>query len=129
MQRFLLICLAGALGTGVRYLVAMWAGRALGTAFPFGTLIVNVVGCFLMAIVMHVALETTYVSATARLTLSAGFLGGLTTYSSFNYETSKFIQERAWGPGLLNFAGTTVICFVAGLLGLLTAKTLLASGN
>jgi CrcB protein len=129
MQRFFLICLAGALGTGVRYLVATWAGRALGSGFPFGTLIVNVVGCFFMALVMHLALETTYVSPTARLTLSAGFLGGLTTYSSFNYETSKFIQERAWGPGLLNFAGTTVICFVAGLLGLLTAKTLLASGN
>ncbi len=127
MDRFLWICFAGALGTGARYLVGLWAGKALGTAFPFGTLIVNVAGCFLIALVMHVSLSTTLLSPTVRLTLTTGFMGGLTTYSSFNYETTRLLQGGAWGTGLLNFAVTTVVCFVAGLLGLLVARKLVGA--
>ena len=48
MMRFSLVCLGSALGGGLRYLVALWTPRVLGTAFPYGTLIVNVVGCFLI---------------------------------------------------------------------------------
>jgi CrcB protein len=122
MTRFLLVCLGGAVGTGARYLVAMWAGKALGTSFPYGTLIVNVVGCFLIAAIMHVALKTTLVAPTLRLVLTAGFMGGLTTYSSFNYETTRFFQEGAWGAGLLNLGVTVGACFLAGLLGFAAAQ-------
>jgi len=128
MVRFFWICLAGAVGTGMRYLVALWAGRALGTSFPYGTLIVNVVGCFLIAAIMRVALATTLVSPTLRLALTTGFLGGLTTYSSFNYETTRLLQERAWGPGLLNLVVTVAACFAAGLVGYVTAGRLMATG-
>lgn len=124
MDRFMWICFAGAIGTGTRYLVAVWAGRTFGTAFPYGTLIVNVTGCFLIAAIMHVSLSTTLVPPTLRLALTTGFLGGLTTYSSFNYETTRFLQERAWGPGLVNYAVTTGACFAAGLLGLAAARRL-----
>ncbi|HVW30243.1 MAG TPA: fluoride efflux transporter CrcB [Polyangiaceae bacterium] len=124
MDRFLWICFAGALGTGTRYLVGLWAGKALGTAFPFGTLIVNIVGCFLIALVMQISLSTTLLSPTVRLTLTTGFMGGLTTYSSFNYETTRLLQGGAWGTGLLNVALTTSVCFVAGLLGMLLARKL-----
>jgi len=124
MDRFLWICFAGALGTGARYLVGLWAGRTFGAAFPYGTLMVNVVGCFLIALVMHVSLSTTLVPPTLRLALTTGFMGGLTTYSSFNYETTRFLQEGAWGTGLLNWAVTTSVCFAAGLLGLALARRL-----
>ena len=127
MDRFLWICFAGALGTATRYLVGLWAGRALGTAFPFGTLIVNIVGCFLIALVMQISLSTTLLSPTVRLTLTTGFMGGLTTYSSFNYETTRLLQEGAWGTGVLNVALTTSVCFVAGLLGMLLARKLLGA--
>ena len=53
MERFLWICLAGALGTGVRYLVGVWAAQRLGASFPYGTLIVNGAGCFLIALITH----------------------------------------------------------------------------
>ena len=56
MERFLWICLAGAAGTGARYLIALWAAQRLGSAFPHGTLLVNLVGCFALAAVMHAAL-------------------------------------------------------------------------
>jgi CrcB protein len=124
MDRFLWICFAGALGTGTRYLVGLWAARAFGTTFPYGTLIVNVTGCFLIAAIMHASLSTALVPPTLRLALTTGFMGGLTTYSSFNYETTRFLQERAWGTGLLNVGVTTIACFAAGLLGLVAARRL-----
>ena len=127
MDRFLWICFAGALGTGTRYLVGLWAGRALGTAFPYGTLIVNVTGCFLIAAIMHVTMSTELVPPTLRLILTTGFMGGLTTYSSFNYETTRFLQERAFATGMANYATTTVACFVAGLLGFEAARRLLGT--
>ncbi len=124
MTRVLWIGLAGALGTVTRYLVGLWAGKALGTAFPYGTLTVNVVGCFLIAAITHVAISTTLISPTLRLTLTTGFMGGLTTYSSFNLETTQFIQNRAWYTALVNVGLTAAGCFVAGLLGFAVARRL-----
>jgi fluoride exporter len=129
MTRLLLIGLAGALGTTARYLVGLWAGRALGAGFPFGTLIVNIVGCFLIAAITEVALSTELISPTLRLTLTTGFMGGLTTYSSFNLETTRFFQERAWYAGLINFGATVVGCFLAGLLGFTAARRVFGPWN
>jgi fluoride exporter len=126
MTRVLFIGLAGALGTLSRYLIGVWAGRAFGTGFPYGTLIVNAVGCFLIAFVSQLALTTTLISPTLRLTLTTGFMGGLTTYSSFNYETTSLLRERAWGSGLANVGITLLTCFAAGLLGLTFARRIVA---
>jgi CrcB protein len=127
MVRFLLIGFAGALGTWTRYLVALWAGKTLGPGFPYGTFLVNVVGCFLIAAIAQVAISTTLISPTLRLTLTTGFMGGLTTYSSFNYETTRFFQERAWAAGLINLGATLATCFVAGLLGIVAARRFVGS--
>src|SRR5215813_6383298 len=96
MERFLWICLAGAAGTGARYLIALWAAQRFGSAFPYGTLIVNLVGCFAIAAAMHAALTLSW-SPLLRSALTIGFIGGLTTYSSFNYETARLIEEGALG--------------------------------
>ena len=127
MDRLLWICLAGAAGTGARYLVGIWAADRFGTAFPYGTLIVNVIGCFLIALVAHLALNTAAFSPNLRYALTTGFIGGLTTYSSFNYETTQLLRDGAWGAASLNFGLTTVACFTAGLLGLLLAQRLLGA--
>jgi fluoride exporter len=126
MVRTLLIAFAGALGTVTRYGIGLWAGRTLGAGFPYGTLVVNVVGCFLIALVAELALSTTWISPTLRLTLTTGFMGGLTTYSSFNLETTNLLRERGLAEGLANVAITLVCCFVAGLLGLALARQLAA---
>jgi CrcB protein len=122
MTRFLWICLAGALGTGTRYLVSLGAAKAWGTAFPYGTLIVNLAGCFLIAAILRLSLATNLVPVTLRLTLTTGFMGGLTTYSAFNYETTRFLEERAFGAALLNFGATVAGCLLMGMLGLLVAE-------
>jgi len=124
MERLLWICLSGAVGTGTRYLVSTWAARAIGLGFPWGTLIVNVAGCFLMGAVMHVVLHSAAMSPTVRLALTSGFLGGLTTYSSFNYETTKLFQDGIPMAAVANLGATLVGCFAAGLLGLLAARGL-----
>lgn len=127
MTRILLIGFAGALGTVMRYLIGVWAGRALGTEFPYGTILVNVVGCFLMAAITHVALSTEHISPTLRLALTTGFMGGLTTYSSFNQETLQLFHSRAWSSAMLNFGVTVAACVLAGFLGLALARRLVGA--
>jgi CrcB protein len=125
MERFLWICLAGAVGTGTRYLFGLWALQRWGVAFPYGTLIVNVAGCFLMALVMQASLSMVAFPPNLRLALTTGFMGGLTTYSSFNYETSRLLGQGERGAALANLGLTLGLCFLAGLLGLWFARRLL----
>lgn len=127
MERFLWIGVAGALGTWTRYLVGLWAGARLGTTYPWGTFIVNVSGSFLIGLVMHLALNAVAFPPTLRFALTTGFMGGLTTYSSFNYETLKLFTDGSTGPALINFSGTTFACFAAGLGGLAAGARILAA--
>jgi CrcB protein len=124
MERFLWICLAGAAGTGARYLIAVWAAQRLGSAFPYGTLLVNLAGCFAIAAVMHAALTLGW-PATTRAAVTIGFIGGLTTYSSFNYETMRLFEEGAPAAAALNLTLTLLGGFTAGWLGLVTAREVL----
>ena len=124
MERLLWICLAGAVGTGARYLIALWAAQRLGSAFPHGTLIVNLIGCFAIAVLMHAALVLGW-PPTVRAAATIGFIGGLTTYSSFNYETSRLLEEGAASAAAMNAVATIAGAFVAGWLGMLCARLLL----
>ena len=124
MQRLLWVCLAGALGAGTRYLVSVWAARRFGDAFPLGTLFVNVAGCFLMGLVMQASVSLASFPLGLRVALTSGFLGGLTTYSAFAYETTKLAQDGARGVALTNLALTTAACFVAVVLGLAAGRAL-----
>jgi CrcB protein len=124
MERFLWICLAGAAGTGARYLIAVWAAQRLGSAFPYGTLLVNLLGCFAIAGLMHAALTLGW-PATTRAVVTIGFIGGLTTYSSFNYETMRLLAEGAPAAAALNLALTLPGGLMAGWLGLVTAREIL----
>src|SRR5688500_9280184 len=101
MERFLWVCLGGALGTGIRYLVSEGALRTFGSAWPWGTLAVNVVGCLLMGALMQAALSTPSITPTLRLALGTGFLGGLTTYSAFDWEATTMVRAGASGRAAL----------------------------
>jgi CrcB protein len=117
VSRVLLVALGGALGSVARYGVGVAAPRVLGTAFPWGTLLVNLLGSFLIALVMHLALTTAAISPSARLFLTTGVMGGFTTYSTFNYETLALVGDRLWGVAALNVGVTVLGCLVAGVLG------------
>jgi CrcB protein len=124
MERLFWICLAGAAGTGTRYLIALWAAQRFGSSFPYGTLIVNVTGCFLIAIIMQAAIATSW-SPTLRSALTIGYIGGLTTYSSFNFETTRLLQDGAPDVAAVNAIVTLFGCFAAGWLGLIASRQLL----
>ncbi|HEX4960096.1 MAG TPA: CrcB family protein [Thermoanaerobaculia bacterium] len=124
MARFFWICLAGAVGTGARYLLGGWILRLAGPAFPWGTLTINCLGSFLIGVIMQAALGVEGFNPTLRLALTTGLLGGFTTYSTFNYETLRYFEEGAILMGCLNLGGTVVSCLVAGGLGLLAGRWL-----
>jgi CrcB protein len=121
---FISVCVAGAIGTGARYLIATWSAEKFGPGFPYGTLFVNVLGCFLIALIMQTAVTNDW-SPGLRVTLTAGFLGGFTTYSAFNFEALALMQSA---PGLAGgyLLLTLVGGFVAGWLGLLVARLVAA---
>jgi CrcB protein len=127
MARFLWICLGGAAGTGARYLLSGWLLRAAGPGFPWGTLAVNVIGSFLLGLIMQVSLTTGLISPTLRLALTTGVMGGFTTYSTFNYETLQYLQQNEWLAAFANVAATLLVCLAAGALGVLGGKLLAGS--
>jgi CrcB protein len=113
VARFLLICLGGALGTGVRYLTALAAVRWVGAEFPIGTLAVNLVGAFAIGLVQALG-AAAMIPETLRLALAIGVMGGLTTYSAFSYETVVLMEVGGWSRVWLNIvltnAGTLALC-------------------
>lgn len=123
MVRLLLVCAGGALGSGARYLVANGMARA-AIAWPWGTLVVNVVGSFLIALVMAGA-ATGQLSEETRLLLGAGVLGGFTTYSSFNHETLAFAAQGRLGAAAGYAVVTFAACLAAGLAGMAVARSVL----
>jgi fluoride exporter len=122
MQRFLIVCLAGGLGSGARYLVSLAAGDKPGEGFPMGTLIVNVVGSLMIAFVFGLALRQKVLSSQMELALTTGFMGGFTTYSSFNYQTTALWDRGSHALAGVNIAVTLVVCLAAGLAGGWLAK-------
>ncbi len=127
MQQLLWISLGGALGTGARVLVGLWAERLWGASFPYGTLLVNLVGSFLLAGVTYLGLEAQVISAPLRTFLTVGVMGGLTTYSSFNYETLRLAESGQWTMALTNVVVTLVGCGSAGVLGLFAGARIAAA--
>ena len=114
MTRFLLVCLGGAIGSGARYLVALWTVSA---AFPVGTLIVNVLGSFAIAMVMELVAPSDL-----RFFLATGVLGGFTTYSTFNEETLQLMRNGALSTAAANIIITLAACLGAGFAGLAVAR-------
>jgi CrcB protein len=127
MARFLWVCVGGAVGTGARYAISGWAARRLGGDFPYGTLLVNVAGSFVIALIMQLSLTTGLVSPSLRVVLAVGVMGGFTTYSAFNYETLDYLQSGAWLMGSINVLAMVIACLVAGLAGLASARLLFGS--
>ncbi len=128
MVNVVIVFLGGALGSVARYLVATWAVNAWGADFPRGTVIVNLVGSFLISLVLGLALETPAISPQLRLFLTTGVMGGFTTYSSFNYETLHFLEEGLVARASLNVGITVAGCLAAGALGLAAARALARLG-
>jgi CrcB protein len=124
MTRLLWVVAAGGLGSGMRYLVGLWAADRFGLSFPYGTLLVNLSGCLLIGAVLQAAAAQSW-DPDVRVAVTAGFLGGFTTYSAFNQETLQLLQSGATGAAMVNIAVTIIGGLAAGWLGLVVAHQLI----
>lgn len=122
MERLLLIALGGAIGTLLRYVTSILAARWFGAEFPYGTLIANLSGAFIIGIVQQIGTETVLVPDNVRLFLTTGMMGGLTTYSAFSYETVRLMEANAWHQAWVNIFVTTTICLSLCFLGIAVGR-------
>lgn len=102
MGKLFFIGLAGFIGTLMRYWMSGIVARRYGETFPAGTLLVNLVGCFLVGLLFYILQERFLVNQTVRTVILIGFLGGFTTFSSFGLQTFTLLQDREVGLALLN---------------------------
>ncbi len=95
-MRILLIALFGAAGTLARYGLQGIVQIRAGSAFPYGTLLVNLTGCFFLALIGQFTLNRLVISPDWRVAIAVGFFGGYTTFSSFGWETAKMMEDGEW---------------------------------
>lgn len=102
MIKMLYVGIGGFIGSSLRYMISIYAGKLLGTHLPYGTLIVNVTGGFLIGFIMELSMTADWISPDLRLFLTTGILGGLTTFSTFSYETIALFHSGSCLRGILN---------------------------
>lgn len=90
-----LLAIAGALGALSRFYLSGWVEKMLGTDFSWGTLAVNLIGCFLLGLLMTVGAEAVGMAKEYRQAVTIGFLGAFTTFSTFGYETVRWLESGA----------------------------------
>jgi len=120
--RYLAISLGGILGANARYLLGIWIATRYGTSFPYGTLVINVSGSFVIGFFLVLVTQRFVVHPNWRLFFATGFLGAYTTFSSFSFETVALILGGSWWLGLANILGSVVLGLVAVLMGMALAR-------
>ncbi len=101
-MRLIAVGCGGFIGASLRYLISGWSLKLFGGAFPYGTLLVNILGGFLIGFIMKGSMGTFTISPTMRVFLTTGLMGGLTTFSTFSYETIGMLEENNYLLGSLN---------------------------
>lgn len=126
MKLLLLASAGGAIGAGARHLVNMGLGRLLGTGFPWGTLTVNIVGSFLMGLLVEYLLLRGASSSELRTFLATGILGGFTTFSAFSLDVAVLIGRKEQGLAALYVAGSVGISIIMLYVGFSVARWMFA---
>jgi CrcB protein len=103
-------------------LIQQWAGAD----FPLGTLVINISGSLLLGFIMRYALQTNAITEVMRMTLTTGFCGGYTTFSTFSYDTAIQIQNREYGRAVIYVGSSVLIALIGVFVGFAFADHLLA---
>jgi CrcB protein len=121
-MKYVWIAVGGGAGSLARYLAGTAVMTRFGARFPWGTLVVNVTGCFLIGLIMTLLTERFSPATNWRPLLVVGFLGGYTTFSSFEWETYSAMRDGSHWMGLANVTGSVVFGYSAVWLGALLAR-------
>ena len=122
MSEIIFLALAGALGTLSRYGLSGLTQRLTGSGFPYGTLVVNVLGSLIIGFIMQIGLNADVLPKTLRVVITLGFLGAFTTFSTFSYETVSYLQESAWGLAAINITANLGLCLISTALGFVLGR-------
>lgn len=122
MQTFLMISLGAILGANCRYWVGGWAIERFGTTFPYGNLIINISGSFILGLFITLATERFLVNPELRLLVAIGFLGSYTTFSSYAYESVSLIMSGHYTSGLFDLFGSSFLGGLSTLLGIILGR-------
>jgi len=115
-----LFCAGGGL---TRYYLSGWVYAHLGRTFPYGTFAVNIVGAYFIGLIMELSLRSTMISDTLRLGLTVGFMGGLTTFSAFSYETYSLLEDGRFFIAFINVLASVAVCLLFTWLGICTIRS------
>ena len=120
--RFVLIAIFGAVGTLLRYSIQVFTQVQTASTFPWGTLLINLTGCFLLGLIGQVTLNRMMVPPDWRIAITVGFFGGYTTFSSFGWETAKMLEGGEWLPATGYVAASVVIGLLLSVAGIRLAN-------
>lgn len=124
MEKYLVIAVGGSIGAILRYLTGVYSAKFFGTWLPYGTLIVNVVGSFILSFFMILFLEKLSLDPLWRLFVAVGFCGSYTTLSSITYETLSIVMDGDYVRALLNIALNFGLSFLSAFVGIVLARML-----
>lgn len=114
-------CAGGGL---TRYYLSGWVYSLLGRAFPYGTFAVNIIGAYFIGLIMELGLRSAVIPDTLRLGLTVGFMGGLTTFSTFSYETFRLLEDGQFLVAFANVLASVTVCLLFTWLGIVTIRSL-----
>lgn len=122
MMNIVFVGLGGFIGASTRYLISLYASKIFTSKIPIGTLTVNILGSLIIGIVMELTLKTSLISPHMKLFLTTGFLGGLTTFSTFSYETMELIEKGELLLAIFNIALNLLLSLGGAILGRVIIK-------
>jgi fluoride exporter len=124
VSKYLIVGFGGFAGSVARYWVGAYVGQRMGTRFPYGTFLINISGSFLIGFVMTVLTEKTSLSPNWRYLVPIGFIGGYTTFSTFEYETLRAMQDGQFTAGILNVVLSVIMGFAMVWAGVVAGKAI-----
>jgi len=123
LLKYFMVGVGGCLGSILRFWLGSYIGGRLGSRFPYGTFVINVTGSFLIGLVLTTLAERTQWSPNWRYLIPIGFIGGYTTFSTFEYETLRLVQDGQMVAAMLNVVMSVMVGFAGVWAGMVAGRS------
>ena len=123
LLKYFMVGVGGCLGSILRFWLGSYIGGRLGSRFPYGTFVINVTGSFLIGLVLTILAERTQWSPIWRYLIPIGFIGGYTTFSTFEYETLRLVQDGQMMTAMLNVVMSVIVGFAGVWAGMVAGRS------
>ena len=124
MKNFLVISIAAIAGANLRFFLSRLAAKEFGPVFPTGTLIINILGSFIVGFFVIWTSERVLIDPRWRVLVVVGFCGSFTTFSSYAFETMSFFEQGQWGSMVTNILTNNLLSLCSALAGMALARAL-----